>query len=60
MPRALCDYQSVGPGEGLDNRLYFVDKIPADLYAEMPRMLREPAVSNSTTTPGTSGGTSLT
>jgi hypothetical protein len=35
-PLALCDYTSVGPGEGLDNRLYFVDKIPADLYAEMP------------------------
>jgi hypothetical protein len=35
-PLALCDYTSVGPDEGLDNRLYFVDKIPADLYAEMP------------------------
>jgi len=35
-PLALCDYRSVGPGEGLDNRLYFVDKIPGDLYAEMP------------------------
>jgi hypothetical protein len=35
-PLAICDYTSVGPGEGLDNRLYFVDKIPADLYAEMP------------------------
>ena len=35
-PLALCDYTSVGPGEGLDNRLYFVDKIPSDLYAEMP------------------------
>jgi hypothetical protein len=35
-PLAICDYASVGPGEGLDNRLYFVDKIPADLYAEMP------------------------
>ncbi len=35
-PLALCDFTSVGPGEGLDNRLYFVDKIPADLYAEMP------------------------
>ena len=35
-PLALCDYTSVGPDEGLDNRLYFVDKIPADLYADMP------------------------
>jgi hypothetical protein len=35
-PLAVCDYTSVGPDEGLDNRLYFVDKIPADLYAEMP------------------------
>jgi hypothetical protein len=35
-PLAICDYTSVGPAEGLDNRLYFVDKIPADLYAEMP------------------------
>jgi hypothetical protein len=35
-PLALCDYTSVGLDEGLDNRLYFVDKIPADLYAEMP------------------------
>ena len=35
-PLAICDYTSVGPDEGLDNRLYFVDKIPADLYAEMP------------------------
>jgi len=35
-PLAVCDFTSVGPGEGLDNRLYFVDKIPADLYAEMP------------------------
>jgi hypothetical protein len=34
-PLALCDYTSVEPSEGLDNRLYFVDKIPADLYAEM-------------------------
>ena len=36
-PLAICDYTSVGPDEGLDNRLYFVDKIPADLYAEMPQ-----------------------
>ncbi len=35
-PLALCDYTSVGPDEGLDNRMYFVDKIPADLYREMP------------------------
>ena len=35
-PLAVCDYTSVGPDEGLDNRLYFVDKIPDDLYAEMP------------------------
>jgi hypothetical protein len=35
-PLAVCDYQSVAEGDGLDNRLYFVDKIPDDLYAEMP------------------------
>lgn len=35
-PLAVCDYTSVGPDDGLDNRLYFVDKIPDDLYAEMP------------------------
>lgn len=34
-PLAICDYTSVGPAEGLDNRLYFVDEIPADLYAPM-------------------------
>jgi hypothetical protein len=34
-PLAICDYGSVGADEGLDNRLYFVDEIPADLYAEM-------------------------
>jgi hypothetical protein len=36
-PLALCDYQSVGPDEGLDNRLYFVDEIPSDLNREMPQ-----------------------
>jgi hypothetical protein len=35
-PLAICDYTSVGSDEGLNNRLYFVDKIPSDLYAEMP------------------------
>jgi hypothetical protein len=35
-PLAVCDYASVGADEGLDNRLYFVDKIPDDLYAQMP------------------------
>lgn len=35
-PLAVCDYTSIGEDEGLPNRLYFVDKIPADLYAEMP------------------------
>ena len=35
-PLAICDYTSVGPDEGLDNRLYFVSKIPDDLYAAMP------------------------
>lgn len=35
-PLALCDYTSVGPAEGLENTLYFVDQIPDDLYAEMP------------------------
>ncbi|TNC21536.1 CmcJ/NvfI family oxidoreductase [Amycolatopsis alkalitolerans] len=43
-PLAICDYTSVGPDEGLDNRLYLVDTIPDDRYAEMPA-----------TTPGTSG-----
>jgi hypothetical protein len=35
-PLALCDYASVGPDEGLDNRMYLVDEIPDDLYMEMP------------------------
>ena len=35
-PLAVCDFTSVSADDGLDNRLYFVDKIPADLYAEMP------------------------
>ncbi|HEY1704598.1 MAG TPA: CmcJ/NvfI family oxidoreductase [Trebonia sp.] len=35
-PLAVCDYATVGPDDGLDNRLYFVDEIPADLYAPMP------------------------
>lgn len=35
-PLAICDYRSVGEDEGLDNRMYFVDEIPDDLYAEMP------------------------
>jgi len=35
-PLAICDYTSVGPDEGLDNRMYFVDEIPGDLYLEMP------------------------
>lgn len=35
-PLAICDYTSVRPGEGLDNRMYFVDRIPDDLYLEMP------------------------
>jgi hypothetical protein len=35
-PLAICDYTSVGPDEGLDNRMYLVDEIPDDLYAEMP------------------------
>ncbi|MEV5411341.1 CmcJ/NvfI family oxidoreductase [Thermopolyspora sp. NPDC052614] len=35
-PLAICDYTSVRPGEGLPNRMYFVDRIPDDLYAEMP------------------------
>jgi len=35
-PLAVCDYTSVAADDGLDNRLYFVDKIPADLYQEMP------------------------
>src|ERR671915_1233453 len=43
-PLALCDYRSVGDDEGLDNRMYLVDEIPDDLYAEMPA-----------TTPGASG-----
>ena len=49
-PLAICDYTSVGPDEGLDNRLYFVDEIPDDLYAEMPAgRPRAPAASSSTT-----------
>ncbi len=36
-PLAVCDYTSVGPDDGLDNRLYFVVTIPDDLYAEMPQ-----------------------
>lgn len=43
-PLAICDYRSVGEDEGLDNRMYLVDEIPDDLYAEMPA-----------TTPGASG-----
>jgi hypothetical protein len=35
-PLAICDYTSVGPQEGLNNRMYFVDSIPDDLYLEMP------------------------
>jgi hypothetical protein len=35
-PLALCDYTSVGPDEGRDNRMYFVEEIPDDLYMEMP------------------------
>ncbi len=35
-PLAICDYTSVRPDEGLDNRMYFVDEIPDDLYLEMP------------------------
>jgi hypothetical protein len=35
-PLALCDHTSVGPGEALDCPMYFVDKAPDDLYAEMP------------------------
>src|SRR5256885_15948896 len=27
---AICDYTSVGPDEGLDNRMYLVDTIPED------------------------------
>ena len=50
--------RSVGPDEGLDNRLYFVDKIPDDLYADLPEDAQAPAASSSTTAPATSGGTS--
>ncbi|HEY7222884.1 MAG TPA: CmcJ/NvfI family oxidoreductase [Micromonosporaceae bacterium] len=35
-PLAICDYASVGPDEGLNNRMYLVDAIPDDLYVEMP------------------------
>jgi hypothetical protein len=35
-PLTICDYRSVGQDEGLDNRMYLVDEIPGDLYAEMP------------------------
>ena len=33
-PLAVCDYTSVEPDDGLDNRLYFVDKIPDDLRGD--------------------------
>src|SRR5262245_29126748 len=35
-PLALCDYTSVRPDEGLNNRMYLVDEIPDDLYVDMP------------------------
>lgn len=35
-PLAVCDFTSVAPSDGLDNRLYFVDAIPDDPLAEMP------------------------
>lgn len=35
-PLAVCDATSVGPGEGLPNRMYTVEAIPDDLYADMP------------------------
>jgi hypothetical protein len=35
-PLALCDYASVGPDEGRNNRMYLVDEIPEDLYQPMP------------------------
>jgi hypothetical protein len=47
-PLAICDYTSVGADEGLDNRMYLVDEIPDDLYAEMPA-----------NAPGASGSESL-
>jgi hypothetical protein len=33
---AVCVYRSVGADVGRDNRMYFVDEIPDDLYAELP------------------------
>jgi hypothetical protein len=30
---ALCDFRSVRESEGLPNQLYFVDRIPDDLFA---------------------------
>ncbi|HEX5997722.1 MAG TPA: CmcJ/NvfI family oxidoreductase, partial [Jiangellales bacterium] len=35
-PLAICDYTSVNGNEGLNNRMYFVDAIPDDLYLQMP------------------------
>jgi hypothetical protein len=35
-PLAICDHRSAGADEGLDNRMYLVEEIPDDLYAEMP------------------------
>jgi hypothetical protein len=32
-PLALCDFRSLGPHEGLDNQLYFVDRVPEDPMA---------------------------
>ena len=59
-PLALCDYTSVGAGEGLDNRLYFVDKIPDDLYAEMPPDAQGTSGFEFHHNLATSGGTSRT
>jgi hypothetical protein len=33
-PLALCDFRSVGEGEGLPNQLYFVDRVPEDPLTE--------------------------
>jgi hypothetical protein len=34
-PLALCDFRSVGEGDGLHNQLYFVDRVPEDPFADV-------------------------
>jgi hypothetical protein len=59
-PLALCDFRSVREDEGLPNQLYFVDRIPDDLFAEVDESKMITSGSESTTARNTSGGTSRT